>query len=79
LSVVRIRALRPAFLKSMTIPLSKEERASPETQRDSTSVPTPIADRTLLANSVRALSMDAVQAHAQSARAIAKRIKENEE
>src|ERR1700720_963185 len=33
LSVVRIRALRPAFLKSMTIPLSKEERASPETQQ----------------------------------------------
>jgi transketolase len=46
----------------MTIPLSKAERAPPETQRVSSSVTTSVADNALLANSVRALAMDAVQA-----------------
>ena len=46
----------------MTLPLSEAERASPETQRDSRSGTTFVADNTLLANSIRALAMDAVQA-----------------
>jgi transketolase len=62
LSVVRSRARRPAFQKSMTIPLPKEERASLEIECDSPSVKTPIADIASLANSIRALAMDAVQA-----------------
>jgi len=46
----------------MTIPLSEEERVSPETQRESPIVTTPVCDSAMLANSVRALAMDAVQA-----------------
>ena len=46
----------------MTIPLPKEERAPPEIECDSPSVKTPIADNASLANSIRALAMDAVQA-----------------
>jgi hypothetical protein len=42
----------------MTIPLSEEERALPEAQRDSPSVATSVADTALLANSVRALAME---------------------
>jgi len=62
LSVVRSRARRPAFQKSMTIPLPKAERASPEMECDSPSARTPIADIASLANSIRALAMDSVQA-----------------
>jgi hypothetical protein len=51
----------------MTIPLSKEARALPETQRDSPSFTAPVADSRLLANSIRALAMDAVQAANSSA------------
>jgi transketolase len=46
----------------MTIPLSEEERVSPETQRESPIVATSACDSAMLANSVRALAMDAVQA-----------------
>jgi transketolase len=60
LPVVRIRARRP--LESMTIPLSEEERVSPETQRESTIVAPSVCNSATLANSVRALAMDAVQA-----------------
>jgi hypothetical protein len=52
----------------MTIPLSKTERALPETQSVSPSVTTSVADKALLANSVRALAMDAVQAANSGAR-----------
>jgi hypothetical protein len=61
LSVVRIRALRPVP-ESMTIPRSKAECAPPETQRVSPSVTTSVADEALLANSVRTLALDALQA-----------------
>ena len=46
----------------MTIPLSEEERVSPETQREPPIVATAVCDSAMLANSVRALAMDAVQA-----------------
>lgn len=46
----------------MTIPLSEEERVSPETQREPPIVATSVCDSAMLANSVRALAMDAVQA-----------------
>ena len=46
----------------MTIPLSEEERVSPETQRESTIVAPSVCNSATLANSVRALAMDAVQA-----------------
>jgi len=48
--------------ESMTIRRSKAECAPPETQRVSPSVTTSVADKALLADSVRALTMDAVQA-----------------
>jgi hypothetical protein len=46
----------------MTIPRSKSECAPPETQRVSLSVTTSVAGKALLADGVRALSMDAVPA-----------------
>src|ERR1700676_3689218 len=46
----------------MTIPLSEEERVSPETQCEPPIVATSVCDSAMLANSVRALAMDAVQA-----------------
>jgi len=46
----------------MTIPLSKAACAPPETQRISPSVTTSVADNALVANSVSALAMYAVQA-----------------
>src|SRR6202158_4128063 len=46
----------------MTIPLSEEERVSPETQCEPSIVATSVCDSAMLANSVRALAMDAVQA-----------------
>jgi transketolase len=46
----------------MTIPLSEEERVLPETQRESPTVTISVGDSAMLANSVRALAMDAVQA-----------------
>jgi hypothetical protein len=48
--------------ESMTIPRSKAECAPPETQRVSPSVTTSVVDEASLADSVRALAMDAVQA-----------------
>jgi transketolase len=46
----------------MTPPLSEASRAPPETQRDVPCVTTSAVDNALLANSIRALAMDAVQA-----------------
>jgi len=46
----------------MTIPLSEEERVSPATQFEPPIVATSVCDSAMLANSVRALAMDAVQA-----------------
>ena len=46
----------------MPIPLSEALRASPETQRGTPAAITSAADNALLANSIRALAMDAVQA-----------------
>ena len=46
----------------MTIPLSEEERVSPETQCEPPIVAASVCDSAMLANSVRALAMDAVQA-----------------
>jgi hypothetical protein len=46
----------------MPIPLSEALRASPETQRGTPAAITSAADSALLANSIRALAMDAVQA-----------------
>jgi transketolase len=46
----------------MNIPLSDAQRASPETRRNAPTVTTSAANSSLLANSIRALAMDAVQA-----------------
>jgi hypothetical protein len=52
----------------MTIQLSKAERAPTLTQSVSPSVTASVADKALLANSVRAPAMDAVQAANSGAR-----------
>jgi len=46
----------------MTLPLSQAPHASPDMQRNARSVATSAVDNALLANSIRALAMDAVQA-----------------
>src|SRR5450631_3298844 len=46
----------------MTLPLSEAPRASPDMQRNARYVATSAVDNALLANSIRALAMDAVQA-----------------
>src|SRR5476649_1098976 len=46
----------------MNIPLSDAQRASPETRRNAPTGTTSAANSSLLANSIRALAMDAVQA-----------------